>query len=402
MSKMNRYQWTLIGILSANFGVVFFDRNTLTYLQSFIQKDLGLTYTQLGDIFAAFSFAWAISGLFMGTLVDRIGRRKLILVVSTLVFSLASVVSGFAASFIALLGARLLMGIAEGGIMPITQTMIASDVPHERRGLAQGLTQNFGANLLANWLGPIVIVWMGVNFGWQKAFFLSAIPGVIMALLIARYVREPAIENIRPKPEPGAMQRMLRDRNILLCVLISILLVAFLIIFFSFTTQFLIKVQGFSEKQMGFIMSWFGIVSMGVAFLVPGSSDRFGRKPVIILASLVGLACPLGLLFLAGASMGGNIACIVLGSTLSGIFPLAMATIPSEVVGPARTTTALSLTMGISEIVGGVFAPSIAGRVADAKGLPATLWMLVGIIAGIIILALFLRETAPRVLARRA
>jgi predicted MFS family arabinose efflux permease len=294
------------------------------------------------------------------------------------------------------------MGIAEGGIMPITQTMIASDVPHERRGLAQGLTQNFGANLLANWLGPIVIVWMGVNFGWQKAFFLSAIPGVIMALLIARYVREPAIENIRPKPEPGAMQRMLRDRNILLCVLISILLVAFLIIFFSFTTQFLIKVQGFSEKQMGFIMSWFGIVSMGVAFLVPGSSDRFGRKPVIILASLVGLACPLGLLFLAGASMGGNIACIVLGSTLSGIFPLAMATIPSEVVGPARTTTALSLTMGISEIVGGVFAPSIAGRVADAKGLPATLWMLVGIIAGIIILALFLRETAPRVLARRA
>ena len=53
------------------------------------------------------------------------------------------------------------------------------------------------------------------------------------------------------------------------------------------------------------------------------------------------------------------------GAFLSGIFPLVMATIPSEVVGLARTTTALSLTMGISEIVGGVFAPWIAGRVAD-------------------------------------
>ncbi|HMA10790.1 MAG TPA: hypothetical protein VKO83_02805, partial [Steroidobacteraceae bacterium] len=71
---MNRYQWTLIALLSANFGVVFFDRNTISYLASFIQKDLGLTNTQIGDIAAAFSFAWAIAGLFMSTLVDSIGR----------------------------------------------------------------------------------------------------------------------------------------------------------------------------------------------------------------------------------------------------------------------------------------------------------------------------------------
>lgn len=399
---MNRYQWTLIALLSANFGVVFFDRNTISYLASFIQKDLGLSNTQIGDITAAFSFAWAIAGLFMGTLVDRIGRRKLILVVATLVFSLASVVSGFAAGFIGLLGARLLMGIAEGGIMPITQTLIASDVPHERRGLAQGLTQNFGANLLANWLGPLVIVWMGTQYGWRNAFFLAAIPGVIMALLIAWLVREPAIETVKKQPEPGAIGRMLADRNIVLCILISTLLVAFLLVFVTFTPLYLLNVRGFSPQQMSVIMSSFGIASMAVAFLVPGSSDRFGRKPVIILASLVGLGLPLGMLYMGGNSMAATIACIVFGSTLSGIFPLAMATIPSEVVGPARTTTALSLTMGISEIVGGVFAPGIAGRVADAQGLTSALWILTGITVAIIVLALFLRETAPRVLARRA
>jgi predicted MFS family arabinose efflux permease len=402
MAKMNRYQWTLIALLSANFGVVFFDRNTFSYLASFIQKDLGLSNTQIGDITAAFSFAWAIAGLFMSTLVDRIGRRKLILVVATLAFSLASVVSGFAATFIGLLGARLLMGIAEGGIMPITQTLIASDVPHERRGLAQGLTQNFGANLLANWLGPLVIVWMGTQYGWRNAFFLAAIPGVIMALLIAWFVREPAIESVRTRPEPGAMMRMLRDRNILLCILISTLLVAFLLVFVTFTPLYLLNVRGFSPQQMSVIMSSFGIASMAVAFLVPGSSDRFGRKPVIIIASLIGLGLPLGMIFLAGNSMGATIACIIFGTTLSGVFPMVMATIPSEVVGPARTTTALSLTMGVSEIVGGVFAPGIAGRVADAHGLASALWILTGITVAIIVLALFLRETAPRVLARRA
>ena len=77
-----------------------------------------------------------------------------------------------------MLGARMLMGIAEGGIMPITQTLIAADVSPERRGLAHGITQNFGANLLANFLGPLVIVAIALAVGWQKAFYLVAIPGV--------------------------------------------------------------------------------------------------------------------------------------------------------------------------------------------------------------------------------
>jgi hypothetical protein len=77
-----------------------------------------------------------------------------------------------------------------------------------------------------------------------------------------------------------------------------------------------------------------------------------------------------------------------------------MATIPSEIVGPARTATALSLTMGISEILGGVVAPSAAGRVADLEGLGMTLWILVGFVVAIIALAAMLRETAPAVLAR--
>ena len=401
MVKMTRYQWLLIGLLSANFGVVFFDRNTISYLGSFIQKDLGLNNAQLGYIAAAFSFSWAIAGLFMGALVDKYGKRKLMLVAATVVFSLASVLSGFAAGFVALMGARLLMGIAEGGIMPITQTLIASDVPHERRGLAQGLTQNFGANLLANSLGPLVIVWMGVHYGWRNAFFLSAIPGLVMAFLIAWLVREPKVDAVRPKAEPGAISRMLADRNMILCILISTLLVAFLLVYVTFTPLYLLNVRGFSQSQMSLIMSAFGIASMAVAFLVPGSSDRFGRKPVILIASVLGLLLPLGILFLNNAGVPGMIACMASGAALSGVFPLVMATIPSEIVGPARTATALSLTMGISEIVGGVFAPSIAGRVADAHGLGATLWILTGIVVAIILLALFLRETAPAVLGRR-
>jgi MFS transporter, ACS family, hexuronate transporter len=397
---MGRYQWTLVALLSANFGVVFFDRNVFSYLTPFIQPDLHLSNFQIGKIASAFSFSWAIAGLRMASLVDRFGRLKLMLVVATVGFSLASVLSGFASSFAWLLGARLLMGVAEGGIMPITQTLIAAEVPRERRGLAQGITQNFGANLLANTLGPLIIVGMAVHFGWRHAFFLAALPGIVMALLIATLVREPAAAPGAAVAR-GSFAHLLRDRPMLLCIAISTLLVAYLMVLFTFTPLYLIRVRGFDVQHMSWIMSSFGVASMAVAFLVPGSSDRFGRKPVILTAALMGLVLPLGLLFIGGMQLAPLMACIAVGSALSGLFPLAMATIPSEIAGAVRTATAMSLTMGISEIVGGVLAPSAAGMVADQEGLGATLWILVGLITAIIVLAAMLPETAPAVLARR-
>jgi ACS family hexuronate transporter-like MFS transporter len=399
---MNRYQWLLVALLSANFGVVFFDRNVFSYLTSFIQPDLHLSNFQIGNIASAFSFSWAIAGLCMGSLVDRFGRRKLMLVATTVAFSMASVLSGFASGFAWLLGARLLMGIAEGGIMPITQTLIAAEVPHERRGLAQGITQNFGANLLANTLGPLIIVWMAISFGWRNAFFLAAFPGIVMALLIAALVREPVALAPAASPKRGGFAAVIADRSMMLCIAISTLLVAYLMVLFTFTPLYLTQVRGFDQRHMSWIMSSFGVASMAFAFLVPGSSDRYGRKPVIFVASLLGLVLPLGLLFTTGTQLVPLMACIAVGAALSGVFPLAMATIPSEIVGPGRTATALSLTMGISEILGGVLAPSVAGKAADLKGLGLTMWILVGIVVAIIVLAAMLRETAPSALARRS
>lgn len=402
-TRSTGYQWLLIALLSFNFGVVFFDRNALSFLSPFIQPELGLSNAQLGLFASALSLSWALAGLFMGWVSDKLGRRKILLVVATIVFSLASVLSGLAGSFLSLLGARLLMGVAEGGIMPISQTLIAAEVAHERRGLAQGLTQNFGANLIANFLGPIVIVAIATSVGWRNAFFVSALPGFLSAVLIALFVREP-----RPSPalvsapkQRVAIGPLLRDRTMLLCIVISTLLVADFVVFMTFTPVYLVTVRGISPTNMGFIMSVFGLASIAVAFLVPGSSDRFGRKPVAIIASLVGLVLPLGVLASAGSAAGPIVASFAIGCCITGVFPLAMATIPSESVRPEQMATALALTMGISEVLGGVLAPYFAGKIADAYGLPAVLWILAGLCVACAVLASMLKETAPRVLARR-
>ncbi len=144
------------------------------------------------------------------------------------------------------------------------------------------------------------------------------------------------------------------------------------------------------------------MASIAVAFIVPGLSDRIGRKPVAVVASLLGACIPLGVMWVDGGALWPYCLAAAAGAAITGVFPLAMATIPSEVVKPGQTATALSLTMGSSEIIGGVFAPSLAGRASDAHGRTAPLWIVAGLAVAAAIVALLLRETAPAVLARRS
>jgi ACS family hexuronate transporter-like MFS transporter len=129
-------------------------------------------------------------------------------------------------------------------------------------------------------------------------------------------------------------------------------------------------------------------------------SDRIGRRPLIIAMPLIGVILPLGAMYFDG-SVWGLAAIFFVGWGLIGVLPLLMATVPSESVDPLHTATVMGICMGTGELVGGVFAPSIAGYAADHAGLQAPLWIMLGLTALAGVLALGLHETAPAVLARR-
>ncbi len=93
------YQVLLVGLLSLNFGILFFDRNALNFLMPFVKPDLGLSNTQVGLTASALSFTWAIATILIGAASDRSGRRKPLLIAATIAFSLCSLLSGLAASF---------------------------------------------------------------------------------------------------------------------------------------------------------------------------------------------------------------------------------------------------------------------------------------------------------------
>jgi predicted MFS family arabinose efflux permease len=400
------YQITLVTLLSINFGIVFFDRNALNFLMPFVKPDLGLNNTQVGMLASALSLTWAIAAFGVGYVSDRTGSRKGLLVVATLLFSVCSFLSGIAASFAMMLGARLLMGVAEGGIMPISQSMVAMEVSAERRGLAMGVTQNFGSNLFGSFVAPVALVAFATAFGWRHAFFLAGLPGLITAFLIWRLVRDPGDEVAGRAPVAQAaakkmtLLQALEERNVLICAILSVLLVSYLVVCWAFMPLYLTQVRGFEDSTMSWLMGTLGISATVGAFVISALSDRIGRRPLMIAMPLIAVILPLGAMYFHG-SVWLLAAIFFVGWGVNGIFPLFMATVPSESVDSHHVATALGVCMGSGEILGGVLSPTIAGNAADIAGLQAPLWIMLGLAVAGGLLALGLRETAPRVLARR-
>jgi MFS transporter, ACS family, hexuronate transporter len=159
-------------------------------------------------------------------------------------------------------------------------------------------------------------------------------------------------------------------------------------------------VRGYDPKTMGWLMGTLGISATLGSFLIAGLSDVVGRRPVMILCSFIAVILPLGAMYYQGGPWGLAVI-FFFGWGLNGVFPLFMATIPSESVSPDKAATVFGLCMGSCEILGGAGGPMIAGQLSEQFGRTAPLWFMAALAIAGGLTALFLRESAPRVLARR-
>lgn len=395
-----RYETRLMVILSLTFGITFFERNALSYLVPFVIEDLPMTNTQIGLLSSGLSICWALSAIILGSVADAKGHRKALIIGAIVIFSVCSVLSGMAMSFHVLLFARMLMGASEGGVLPISQSLVVLETPEEKRGLYMGVTQNFGSNLLGSFAAPIIVVALANLYDWRVAFYLSAVPGLLAAVLIARYVREPELHSVKTVETPEvAVEKisrweLIKIHNIFLCILICILMVAYTVIAWTFMPVFFVKFRAIDSSTMSWLMGVLGISATVGSMLNSGLSDRLGRKPVMIIFSFIGVICPLAAVYYHGPLIVLGLL-LFLGWLLNGNFPLVMSTIPSETIPAGFIATAVGLSVGMGEIFGGFSGPLIAGWSADRYGLTMPLFIMAAcaVMAGI--LSLFLKETAP-------
>ncbi|MEV0623658.1 MFS transporter [Nonomuraea sp. NPDC050404] len=393
----DRYEIRLLVILFLSFGFVFFDRQALSFLAPYMDKDFGLSNAELGTLSGVLALTWALAGMFAGRLSDALGRRKPILIVAVVLFSLFSASSGLMGGFAGLLVARALMGTAEGAVLPMAQSLMVEASRESRRGLNMGLLQGSSAGLLGGILAPLVVVWIAETYDWRVAFYVTIVPGLIMAVLIWKFVRERSPRAQHTREGESAVKvplgEVLRLRNIVVCMLIACCYLTWFVTIITFTPTF-------TPGTMSGVMTCLGAAWVLWGFVTPAISDRIGRKPALIGFTALAVCCPLAVVYVGNPVLLGAI--MVVTYTGLGCFTLFMATIPAETVPRAALATALGVIMGVGELAGGFLGPMIAGWASDQWGLQAAMFIAAGGAVVVVALCFALKETAPAVLRRRA
>ncbi len=404
------YENKMVLTLSLAFGFVMFDRFAIANLASFIMPDLGMNNTQLGLSMSVFALSWAIVGLFGSYIADRKGSRKTLLAAIVMLFSICSMLTGFAASFTMLIVIRLLMGACEGPVMPVSQSFIIPQSTPSRRGFNMGMMQVAAVGLVSTMLGPIIQVALAESIGWRWTFAITIVPGILIAVMISKILVNPDTgisttesEIEFKKEEPGeklGYLQILGHRNIVLSIVGTIFLLCWYVCMLTFTPNYLIMVKGLEPSNMSYVMSAFGVGAIFWGMVVPGLSDKYGRKPLVIIAAVLGVFSSVGIIM---APPSVPILCLVafVGWGGVGVCALMQSTIPAESGDKRYVSTIIGSNQLTGELVGATGGAVIIGRIADIYGLEAAIWCCGGSMAVALVVALFYKESAPAILSKR-
>jgi len=166
--------------------------NLLNYLDRYVVSGivpdlkappLGLSDSQIGLLTTAFMLVYMVAAPVFGALGDRVSRTRPI-AIGVFLWSIATIVSGFAGTYAHLLGARAIVGIGEAAYVSIAPALLADSFSRAQRGRVLSVF-NMAIPVGAA-LGYIVGGLMSHHFSWRAAFFVAGAPGLVMAALVLR------------------------------------------------------------------------------------------------------------------------------------------------------------------------------------------------------------------------
>jgi MFS transporter, ACS family, D-galactonate transporter len=188
-ARPTRVRFGVLAMLFVTIAINYLDRSNLSVAAPGLAGDLHFDPRKMGLIFSAFGWAYVLLQIPGGWLADRLSLRGLY-ALACLLWSIATVLQGFAGSFLALFALRLLLGAFEAPSFPICSRVVTLWFPERERAGATGC-YIAGEFVGLAFLTPVLMLTQR-KFGWQAVFIMTGGIGLLWAGVWYRFYRDPA------------------------------------------------------------------------------------------------------------------------------------------------------------------------------------------------------------------
>ncbi|MFD8878895.1 MFS transporter [Corynebacterium xerosis] len=327
-------RWWGVAVLALAIVILAIDMTVLNFALPAISRDLDPSGTQLLWIVDVYAFVIATLLITMGTLGDRIGRRRL-LMWGIAGFGAASLLAAYSVSPLMLIIARALQGVAGATLMPSTLSLIKAMFP-DKNELPRAIAVWISCYSLGAIIGPVLGGWLLEHFHWGSVFIINvpvavavivggllvlpeskssspgkfdvagavlsmaALFGVVGALKAATaglawwipallataaiLAAGALVSHLNNSPHPLVDVRLLRDRAYAMAVAINAMSSFLLVGAMFYLTQYLQVVLGISPVHAGLLLMPGMVASMAATMITGEMVGRFSARPLLLIA----------------------------------------------------------------------------------------------------------------------
>jgi sugar phosphate permease len=371
---VNYYRWVDWGILVTIYLVVFFHRLSIGVIAGELNKDFGMSAMQIANLGAMYLYAYIAMQIPTGILVDHLGPKKTV-IIGCIVAVASSVMFSLSRSIIMAYLSRLLVGLGVSVVFLCLLKIQSNWFPAKKFATISGLTSFIGSmgGLLAQ--TPLILL---VNIiGWRNAFLVMGIITLILAVLVALFVKNTPKEMGFPAVNPQETQSINQKQSIAS----QLLEVAknprvwypafvfggvnggFLLFTGTFGVSYIISVYGLSKTYAANLISIALLVAGIVSLLIGRISDklRMRKLPIIVLAAITVMAWVI-VVFMNPPVILMSILILLIGATSS--IAVLCWSVGKEVSNPKLAGMAMS----IVNVFGFIFAAIlmvVCGKIID-------------------------------------